>query len=295
MRCGFSVEHNHYRLWECGTEAFGPLGEWTHKKDIPEEYKDVEWHGNHDGNTFYEGKVYFTHTTTVEPLENCLFLVRRTIEGILQAVGTTQYRIFIKGEGNFREQVAKTRPYKGNRDKQHRPVYEKEIREYLIKYWKAEVVNGQEVDDKIAQVQQGELFTHSGELVYDPDTIICSPDKDFLQIPGYHLNTTTNEEFWVTEDEAMRFLWKQILTGDQSDNIQGVPGIGPKKADKLLEKCETEHDMYKVVLAEYKKAYGDKADEVLDEMANLIMLRRREGVPWTPPVEEFEEVKDGTN
>ena len=61
--------------------------------------------------------------------------------------------------------------------------------------------------------------------------------------------------------------------------IKGVPGIGPKKADKLLAKCDTEQSLWDTCL----EAYGGDLDLAI-ENARLLWLRREEGEMWEPPV-----------
>lgn len=206
------------------------------------------------------------------------------MQSILDATEATDFRTFIKGTGNFRDSVAKTRVYKGNRDTSHRPAYERDIRQYLKDYWKAEEVDGMEADDAVAIAQCGELFTHSEEIVHDPDTIICSPDKDLLQVPGWHYNYNTGEKFWITEDEANLFFYKQLLTGDASDNIVGVPRLGARKAERTLEGCTTTGEMYERVKAAYQEAYKEKAEETLLEMAQLLYIKRTPEDMWKPPM-----------
>jgi 5'-3' exonuclease len=64
---------------------------------------------------------------------------------------------------------------------------------------------------------------------------VVSIDKDMAQIPGWHVNPTKDDfPRWVSEEEADYFLALQWLTGDSTDGIPGLPGIGPKKAEKLL-------------------------------------------------------------
>jgi 5'-3' exonuclease len=53
-------------------------------------------------------------------------------------------------------------------------------------------------------------------------------------------------------EDAYRSLMMQWLTGDTSDGIPGIKGVGPKKAEKILEGIKTK-DMEKVV----RKAYAD--------------------------------------
>ena len=89
------------------------------------------------------------------------------------------------------------------------------------------------------------------------DYIICSIDKDLKQIPGIHYDyyqmklKDENGEYmvdefgqfvkvrkgfrYVTESEAEMMQFTMMLTGDVSDNVKGIHGIGQKKAEKLLQ------------------------------------------------------------
>ena len=83
----------------------------------------------------------------------------------------------------------------------------------------------------------------------------------------------------MTDSEGTKFFYTQLLTGDTADNIPGVQGIGPKKADKILEGLEDEYEMYEACLNAYQ---GDL--EFLVENAQLLWLRREEGQMWQPPI-----------
>ena len=63
---------------------------------------------------------------------------------------------------------------------------------------------------------------------------VAGIDKDLLQITGTHYNFVKKEITEISEDTANLKLMLQCLTGDRSDNIPGIKGIGPKKAEKLL-------------------------------------------------------------
>ena len=76
----------------------------------------------------------------------------------------------------------------------------------------------------------------------------------------------------------MKFFYKQILTGDRADNIVGLYGIGPKKAEKILADCKTEQDFYLECLHQY----GGEEDRVV-ENARLLWLRRYPEQLWEPP------------
>lgn len=66
------------------------------------------------------------------------------------------------------------------------------------------------------------------------EVIVVSADKDLNQISGEHYNPRKHETYFVTAKEAYYNYHKQLLTGDSTDNIKGIPGIGDKKADKAL-------------------------------------------------------------
>jgi len=94
----------------------------------------------------------------------------------------------------------------------------------------------QEADDLIASA--AEKMARQGVRV-----VIVSGDKDLLQLvsPAVSLwdpmNDRVMDEAAVIEKYGLpptRLLDYFALTGDSSDNIPGVPGIGPKSAQKLI-------------------------------------------------------------
>lgn len=180
------------------------------------------------------------------------------------------YRVFLTGSGNFRYDIAKSFPYKGNRSGVEKPIHLYVTRERLVSKWGAIVSEGEEADDLIA----------IAATEYGPDTIVASVDKDMLQIPCKHFNFTTGVWTTVTEFEGLRSFYKQILTGDRADNIVGLYRVGPVKAEKMLQGCDTEDDLWDAVL----KAYDGDLERVV-ENARLLWLRREEGQIWQPPVE----------
>lgn len=64
--------------------------------------------------------------------------------------------------------------------------------------------------------------------------IIVSDDKDLLTIPGHHYNPRTKLASTVSEEYADRRHMLQTLTGDAGDGYPGCPGVGPVKAEKIL-------------------------------------------------------------
>ena len=181
----------------------------------------------------------------------------------------SSYTVYLTGKGNFRNEVAKTHVYKGNRKEIPNPDHLLIIRQYLQDKYQAVVSSGEEADDLIA----------IAATQYGKDTVVASIDKDMLQIPCNHYNFTKNQWTTVTEFEGTVFFYTQILTGDNVDNIKGLYGVGPVKASKMLEGCNDEFDLWKVVL----KAYDGDYNRVV-ENARLLWLRREVGQIWEPPV-----------
>ena len=64
--------------------------------------------------------------------------------------------------------------------------------------------------------------------------IICSPDKDMRQIPG-ELYNLSDEVITITPAEGHKWHLIQTMSGDQTDGYSGIPGIGLKRAEALLD------------------------------------------------------------
>lgn len=183
------------------------------------------------------------------------------------------------GEHNFRNAIAKTQPYKGQR-KGDKPVHYAAIRNYLVNEWGFKVETEQEADDAI-----GIRATELGD-----DCIICTIDKDLDNIPGWHYNFVKNKRYHVSIESALRNFYLQILTGDRIDNVQGLRGIGPVKGQRILddggEVCGSREYYERCV-----KAYAGDRDRVI-ENGQLLWIRTKPGEIWQPPAEVTEEIND---
>jgi len=186
------------------------------------------------------------------------------LESILDRLPHASHRVFIKGEGNFRFGLYPE--YKAQRDPDGKPIHEQEIREYLIKYKGAETVDGEEVDDKVSYLQCADLSTGC----------IVAVDKDLWNTPGEHFNYDTGVLEFVTHEQANYNFWKQMLTGDRSDNVPGLHGIGPATAVTLLKGMNANHG--KEVLQAYRAA--KKPLSYFTLMGRLLWMRRKPGEFW---------------
>lgn len=198
-----------------------------------------------------------------EPLSYCLNSVKQSVAAIMDVFEPSEKaRIFLQGGGNYRDRLASIQPYKGNRDPSKRPTWYAEIREYLLEFCGAELVTGMETDDACGIEQ----WKHK-----DRSTCIVSIDKDLLMIPGHHYNFAKQEFRYVTLAEANKNFWTQVLTGDTTDNIRGIPKVGIKTAEKLLANVDSWMDMAMVA----KKAYADKGiAHEFHENATLLWIQR---------------------
>lgn len=188
------------------------------------------------------------------------------LDNILQKVQANSYKAFLTGSKNFRKKIYPE--YKANRTSP-KPKWLQECREYAIANLGVEVATENlEADDMLGIYQTA-------------DTIICSLDKDLLQIKGKHFQWSIQggpeEKRWVKEDkfitqtelEGSRLFYEQCLKGDTSDNVKGVKGLGEAKAKKLLVGCETELEMLNICLDSYATE-----DEFLMNAQCLYVLRK---------------------
>lgn len=194
--------------------------------------------------------------------------LEETMTELCMELDCEDYKGFLTGKGNFRDSIAVTVPYKGQRVSE-KPVHLQALRCHLVTSWGFTVVQGIEADDAVGI---------AAYAVPEDETIMVHIDKDLNQFRGWHYNYKKKEKYYVTEFEGLHSFYTQILTGDRIDNIVGLKGIGPVKAKKVLEKCTNESELYQAVL----KAYEGDQQRVL-ENAQLLWLQRSPNQVWTPP------------
>jgi len=135
-RCGFASQRTWNYVWIKGDEKFGPIHCFAKKKEATEFIKGEE------------EDFYIEQRIEAEPVSFALQATKNTINAILKEVGATEYKGYLTGKGNFRDELVDY--YKANRKDADKPIHYDAIREYLIKHWSAEVVEGMEADDAIS-------------------------------------------------------------------------------------------------------------------------------------------------
>ncbi|MDR3637259.1 MAG: DNA polymerase I [Isosphaeraceae bacterium] len=132
------------------------------------------------------------------------------------------------------------------------------------------VYEAMEADDVIA------TLAHRGEE-RGLDVYICTADKDARQLIDDHIRMFNLRTQKVLDRDALKADWgvtpAQVvdllaLTGDTSDNIPGIPGVGLKTGAKLLEEFGTLENL----LANVDKVSGAKRKENLRDFAATARL-----------------------
>lgn len=208
-----------------------------------------------------ESKDKVTGELHLEPVEIALIRTDIMMRNILRATKAETYKVYLSGSTNFRYTVCPE--YKANRKDKINPVWLQQCKEFLVTEWGAIVCDHIEADDALGINQT-------------PETIICSIDKDLKQIPGNHYNFVKEEFFSVTPLEGLQWFYQQLLIGDTTDNIIGIKGIGPVKAQKAINTCKDEVEMFQVV----RDLYKDDARLAMNGKL-LWILQEEEGI-WNP-------------
>jgi 5'-3' exonuclease len=105
------------------------------------------------------------------------------------------------------------------------------------------------------------------------DYVVCTIDKDLRMIPGKYYNMNKEKMEEISEFLAMQLYYQQIISGDPTDNIPGIPGLGPKKAQKFISEALTEEEMQEIVVGLYIDFYQDEWMSYLLGNAKMIHLQ----------------------
>jgi DNA polymerase-1 len=197
-------------------------------------------------------------------------MFERQLTDLKQRFQTEDVVLYFTGSNNFRKEVDPE--YKGNRTKR-KPAGYKRLLNYAFSTYQCKRIDCLEADDLIG------LDCHD----QDGNFIVVSPDKDMKSLACRLYDG--NQETTITVEEADHWFHIQCLTGDAVDGYKGVPGIGPKSAEKVLaEKGET----WDLIVGAYERAGLTEADAIRN--ARLARILRpgefdydnEQPILWTP-------------
>jgi DNA polymerase-1 len=196
-------------------------------------------------------------------------VIDELIMRILDTTKSETYSMFLScpRKDSFR---AKLYPeYKANRTRE-KPIHYEYLKQHLLSSWNGQIAFEEEADDLIG--------IHLNE-----DSIAVTIDKDILYgLAGHKYNFVKEKMFYTSQEEALKFFYKQVLMGDSADNIIGLPKIGEVMALKLLEGLETEEEMFQQVRRQYLQ-HGFTEEQLLLN-GRLLKIRTYEGELWQPPI-----------
>ena len=218
-------------------------------------------------------------------LDDYLATIDEHIRSIIDESGCDSYLSFItNAPNNIRKKYAIRKEYKGNRKLSSKPKFFYELRNHLVSTWHSAWHPELEADD---------LCLIAYTLLGRDNTVIASPDKDLRQVPGFFYDYKNNTKLVITEEQAEINLWTQVLTGDSTDNIGGLSGVGSKTAEKIIGDESSREALSRIVLAEYISRLGLQAGiEQFNETFQLVYIRREwpdidniEPYSYTPYIE----------
>lgn len=184
------------------------------------------------------------------------------LDKTISQTGMSEFKLCFTGTENFRKVL--NHAYKAKRGK-------KPVGYGALKEWAKDTYPFFEKPQLEADDAMGILATKFPGRAF-PLTM----DKDLLTIPGrmFHINQKL-EGKWIesNEKEGNRQFLIQALMGDATDGYGGCPGIGPKTAEKLLDKHGA---VWKTVVDAYIKA-GLTAE---DALMNARMARILRAEDW---------------
>jgi len=209
----------------------------------------------------------YTQDDDIEYAMECYESMEKDLEELLETVYATDYVMAVKGEGNYRDHMYPE--YKATRSRDHvkSNVVVPRLRKIAVSRGKAIAAHGMEADD-LLRIWAEQCKQHEQEYV------ICSIDKDLLCIPGKHYRMHNHNFVNISEAESRKLYYIQLLMGDATDNIKGLPGIGPVKAEKMVSECKTEAEYQEVVVSNYIMYFGDDWRDQLLFNGKLIHIMR---------------------
>lgn len=236
----------------------------------------------------------------VEPIENALALLKRTIQDTIADLGTTDYYGYYSGEGNFRKDICTLLPYKGNRDKNSLPFHLQAAKDYLHLYHNGRASKDREPDDLVCTDMYSALKTKQDLVcaVFEKDYLGCEGDwyyfdqKNLLKIRGYGKLMKTTKG---VSGRGRIFKYFQIAASDSSDNYQAHCFSNQKNGDitayNVLKDCTNDKQAFEALKEHFKYLYpkpititnwkGDSFEinwlYVLQEMFSLAHLERWKG------------------
>ena len=265
-QCAYAGEINQYDLINNGTSIY----QCQYRKDIDSFMLMLD---DTEGLTIEKSTRILSKSVVERNVE-------RTLNTIMESSGCDVKVVYLSGSSkdNFRNDVATTLPYKGNRVDKVKPHYYPLVRKILTNKHYARHSEYCEADDMLAIA-----------ITEDKNGICGTIDKDLRTVQGWHYHLRTKTVDYVTKQQADYNFAIQMLIGDTADNIPGLSyffkendmrtKVGPATATKILGDSVTRIELMKAVLPMYVQALGTKelALTTIQETCSLLWMQRKTG------------------
>lgn len=201
-------------------------------------------------------------STSRGELTNAVYGYAMTIVKVLEDLSPTHIAASFD-LGKATERIAQYAEYKATRVAADQELYDQipKVKE-LLKVLNIPIYasKGHEADDCLGSISDKFEERNPDQLYKGFKVYIVSGDKDIFQLidgnifvywlkRGFSeagiINRKVIEIEWNLQPED--FIDLKALAGDPSDNIPGVPGIGPKTATELLQKFDTLKKLYEKI------------------------------------------------
>lgn len=252
---------------------------------IPDEEGQGIWknrtlfHKFMNGIQYPEDKFTIEDTQIAEPIQNAISTVKARIASLCKKCDAGSFEIYLSGKDNFRDFLPLPLKYKDSRADKVKPLLLKELKQYLIEYKGAVVIDDMEADDMLT-IRMSDGYRTEKKIVG------VTQDKDATQCQGWYLHPDKSSEpffidgygkIWMdnknVKKETVRgygniFLYFQLLIGDKVDYynprdlVKEVTGKKPRYGEKTcfeqLVKFKNDKEALTYVVEMYKKWFGEE-------------------------------------
>jgi 5'-3' exonuclease len=191
---------------------------------------------------------------------------QKIVNDLSDVYDVSKVMTFNDSKGNFRKLI--TPKYKANRKDQVKPPLLGEIHNYVKKTYNGISGCGVETDDVVAKYWK----EYSDKFGRD-NVMIVSIDKDYLQFPALVYRYNRKEVVDLSQFDALKNFYYQMIIGDTADNVNYFKGKGLKFADKWFADCDTPYSFRRKMYELFKEQYKGKARQRYTECYNLLKLR----------------------
>ena len=199
-------------------------------------------------------------------LDICWMQFKKKMAEAKDSLFLSDHVMAVKAGASFRDDMYPE--YKRDRGKWRIPnPFVDIVRQRAVEEGYAIFAHGKEADD-LLRIWAEEC------VLYGIDYVIVSIDKDLLCIPGKHYNPKKKELAKMTPVEAMWHYYAQIMAGDPTDHIPGLPQVGFKTAMGLIEGIGAEEEIQEIVVSQYIEKYQDEWENQLLSNGKMIHIQK---------------------